>query len=137
MGKSSLISIVDDDPFFRGSMRRLLRSLGYSVEAFQSAADFLASPRLAETACLIVDVQMPAMTGFELYRYLIEAGRRIPTIFVTAYPGDVERIPDKRIIYRLPKPVDEARLLRCLRAALRSGRPFEGSLGGSSRNPAA
>ena len=55
-------------------MRRLMRSLGYNVEAFPSAADFLASPRLVETACLIADVNMPAMTGVELYRRLIEAG---------------------------------------------------------------
>jgi CheY-like chemotaxis protein len=68
-----------------------MRSLGYTVEAFPSAADFLASPRLSETACLIADVHMPAMTGIELYLHLIEAGRAIPTILVTAYPNDVER----------------------------------------------
>ena len=61
---------------FAKSMRRLMRSLGYTVEAFSSAADFLASPRLVETACLIADVQMPAMTGVELYRHLIDAGTR-------------------------------------------------------------
>jgi hypothetical protein len=53
MPKASLISIVEDDQFFRDSMRRLMRSLGYDVEAFPSAADFLASPRLIETTCLI------------------------------------------------------------------------------------
>jgi FixJ family two-component response regulator len=53
-----------------------MRSLGYRVEAFASAADFLASPRLAETACLIADVNMPAMTGIELYRHLSDAGQR-------------------------------------------------------------
>ena len=63
MPKTSLVSVVDDDQFFRESMRRLMRSLGYAVEAFPSAADFLASPRLVETACLIADVHMPAMTG--------------------------------------------------------------------------
>src|SRR5271166_4848888 len=73
MSNGSVISVVEDDRFFRESMRRLMRSLGYDVAAFPSAADFLASPRLAETACLIADVQMPAMTGFELYKRLIEA----------------------------------------------------------------
>src|SRR6202795_1862634 len=63
MPKRSLVSVVEDDQFFRESMRRLMRSLGYQVEAFASAADFLASPRLRETACLIADVHMPAMTG--------------------------------------------------------------------------
>ena len=71
MPTPSLVSVVEDDQFFRESMRRLMRSLGYDVAAFPSAADFLASPRLAETACLIADVHMPAMTGLELYEHLI------------------------------------------------------------------
>jgi FixJ family two-component response regulator len=68
MQKTSLVSIVEDDRFFRDSMRRLMKSLGHHAEAFSSAADFLSSPRLVETACLIADVNMPAMTGIELYR---------------------------------------------------------------------
>src|SRR6202041_3536061 len=91
MSKRSLVSVVEDDQFFRESMRRLMRSLGYRVEAFASAADFLASPNLAETACLIADVNMPAMTGIELYRHHSGTGRTIQTILVTAYPNDVER----------------------------------------------
>ena len=91
MMEEYLVSIVEDDQFVRDSMRRLMRSLGYPVEAFASAADFLASPQLAETDCLIADVHMPAMTGIELYRHLIDAGRAIPTILVTAYPNDVDR----------------------------------------------
>ena len=94
MPKVSLVSVVEDDQFFRESMRRLMRSLGYAVEAFPSAADFLASPRLGETACLIADVNMPAMTGLELHRRLIEMGHAVPTILVTAYPD--ERRPDAR-----------------------------------------
>ena len=66
MATASLVSVVEDDQFFRESMGRLMRSLGYDVAAFPSAADFLDSPRLAETACLIADVHMPAMTGLEL-----------------------------------------------------------------------
>src|SRR6267154_3717174 len=92
MPKAFLVSVVEDDRFFRDSMRRLMKSLGHSAEAFSSAADFLASPQLDETACLIADVNMPAMTGIELYRHLIDAGRAIPTILVTAYPNDVDRI---------------------------------------------
>lgn len=104
-----------------------MRSLGYSVEAFASAAAFLASSRLAETACLIADVHMPAMTGVELYRQLIDAGYTIPTILVTAYPDDVDRaraLNDGVVCY-LRKPVDEQHLIRCLRAALESGEPGE------------
>jgi FixJ family two-component response regulator len=108
-------------------MRRLMRSLGYNVEAFPSAANFLASPRLIETTCLVADVHMPAMTGVELYKHLIEAGYTIPTILVTAYPDDVERaraLNDGVVCY-LRKPVDEQHLIRCLRAALESGEPGE------------
>jgi FixJ family two-component response regulator len=127
MPKAPLISIVEDDQFFRDSMRRLMRSLGYHVEAFPSAADFLASPRLSETTCLIADVHMPAMTGIELYRHLIETGRTIPTIIVTAYPDEVDRaraLSDGVVCY-LHKPVDEQHLVRCLLAALESGEPAE------------
>ena len=123
MQKRSLVSVVEDDQFFRESMRRLMRSLGYRVEAFASAADFLASPRLRETACLIADVNMPVTTGVDLYRHLIESGHSIPTILVTAYPNDVDRIralADGVVCY-LRKPVDEQHLKRCLHAALTSG----------------
>ena len=125
--KASLVSVVEDDQFFRDSMRRLMRSLGYSVEAFPSAADFLASPHLAETACLIADVHMPAMTGAELHRHLSDSGYAIPTILVTAYPDDDVRaraLNDGVVCY-LRKPVDENHLIRCLRVALRSGEPPE------------
>ena len=127
MPKTSLVSIVEDDQFFRESMRRLLRSQGYSVEAFASAADFLASPHLVETACLIADVHMPAMSGIGLYRNLVETGHSIPTILVTAYPNDVDRasaLKDGVVCY-LRKPVDDKHLIRCLREALNSDEPPE------------
>src|SRR6476469_7809147 len=116
MPKPPLVSVVEDDQHFRESMARLMRSLGYTVEAFPSAADFLASPRTVETACLIADVHMPTMTGVELYRHLIDASYPIPTILVTAYPDDVDRtrtLNDGVICY-LRKPVDENQLIRCL-----------------------
>ena len=102
-----------------------MRSLGYDVAIFPSAADFLASPRLAETACLIADVHMPAMTGLELHSHLIGAGHAIPTILVTAYPDDVDRARalNDGVVGYLRKPVDEQHLIRCLRAALESGEP--------------
>ena len=91
MAKRTLISVVEDDQPFRESMRKLMTALGYTVEAFPSAADFLASPLLTATACLVSDVQMPGMTGVELHRHLIDAGYAIPTILVTAYPDEVDR----------------------------------------------
>jgi FixJ family two-component response regulator len=127
MPKPSLVSVVEDDQHFRESMGRLLRSLGYPVEVFLSAADFLASPRLIETACLITDVHMPAMTGVELYKHLIDAGHTIPTILVTAYPNDVDRARalDDGVVCYLRKPIDEQHLIRCLDATLASDEPPE------------
>ena len=125
--KKLLVSVVDDDQFFRESMCRLMRSLGYTADIFPSAADFLASPRLAETACLITDIHMPAMTGYELYRRLIDTGRAIPTILVTAFPNDIDRaraLNDGVVCY-LRKPVDEEHLTQCVREALKSAGSHE------------
>ncbi len=122
--KKLLVSVVEDDQFFRDFMGRLMRSMGYSVELFPSAAEFLASPRLTETDCLIADVHMPVMTGIELYRRLVDAKRAIPTILVTAYPNDADRARamNDGVICYLRKPVDEAHLKRCLHAAVGSGK---------------
>jgi FixJ family two-component response regulator len=125
MPKSSLVSIVEDDRFFRDSMRRLIKSRGYAVEAFSSAADFLGSPRLSETACMIADVNMPAMSGIELYRHLINAGHSIPTILVTAYPNDIDqaRALNDGVVCYLRKPINDEHLMRCLCVAVSSGEP--------------
>ena len=123
----TLISIVDDDQLYRESMRKLVVLMGYTVEAFPSAADFLASRFLPETTCLIADVHMPGMTGVELHRHLVDAGYAIPTILVTAYPDEVVRhqaLKDGVVCY-LSKAVDDDHLERCLRSALQPGTPIE------------
>ena len=120
MPERKLISIVDDDQPFRESMRRLLKLLGYAVEAFPSAASFLSSPVLHKTACLVADVNMPGMTGPELHRRLTSGGVSIPTVLVTAYPDEAVRkraIRDGVACY-LSKPVDDEQLERCIRSAL-------------------
>jgi FixJ family two-component response regulator len=127
MSNRTLISIVDDDQPYRESMRKLIMLLGYTVEAFPSAADFLASRVLPETACLVTDVNMPGMTGVELHRHLVDAGYVIPTILVTAYPDEVVRdqaLKDGVVCY-LSKPVDDDCIERCLRSALQPGTPIE------------
>jgi FixJ family two-component response regulator len=103
-------------------MVKLLKALGYTVEAFQSAADFLVSPLVNETACLVTDVQMPGMTGVELYRHLAHTRHTIPTILVTAYPDEAvrNRALNEGVVCYLSKPVDDDHLDRCLRSALRS-----------------
>jgi FixJ family two-component response regulator len=122
-----IISVIDDDEPFRESMRRLMRSLRYRVEIFSSAANFLASPRFTETACLIADVNMPEVTGLELFRHLIRVGRPIPTILLTAYPRDFDRVSALKegVVCYLRKPIDEQNLAQCLRAALASGEAHE------------
>ena len=122
-----LVSIVDDNQPFRESLRKLVMLFGYTVESFPSAADFLASRVLPETACLVTDVNMPGMTGVELHRHLVDAGYAIPTILVTAYPDEVVRdqaLKDGVVCY-LSKPVDDDYLERCLRSALQPGTPIE------------
>ncbi len=124
MFDQSQISVVDDDQSFRDSMRRLLKSLNYAVAVFQSAAEFLRSPELTGTACLVADVQMPAMTGIELYEHLVETGHSIPTILVTAYPNDGvrERMLNLGVECYLPKPLVEGLLIDCVRSAVARGR---------------
>jgi FixJ family two-component response regulator len=126
---SSLVSIIDDNSFFLDSMQRLMDALGYTVETFSSASDFLNSPHLVDTACLIADVQMPAMSGIELYRHLLHEGYPIRIILVTAYPNDVDRARamNDGIVCYLRKPIDQEHLLRCLRAALPAAQPPEGN----------
>jgi FixJ family two-component response regulator len=122
----TLVSIVDDNEPFRESLRTLVVSFGYTVEAFPSATDFLASRLLPETVCLVADVQMPGMTGVELHRHLVDTGHAIPTILVTAYPDEVVRdqaLKDGVVCY-LTKPVDDDDLERCLLSALQPRTPI-------------
>src|SRR5262249_12332265 len=116
----TLISVIDDDEDVRISIASLMESLGFTIEAFPSAVDFLASDTIRHTRCLIADVHMPHMTGLELHRHLGQSGYSIPTILITAYPDDGvrNRALDQGVICYLPKPVEQDRLLECVRSAL-------------------
>lgn len=115
-----VISIVDDDPSVREGTMDLLKSMGFIAETFQSAVDFLESNRLHNTSCLIADVQLPGMTGFELYEHLVGSGTTVPTILITAYPDDKDRARAllAGVSCYLPKPFNENELLVCLMSAL-------------------
>lgn len=128
MPDNLLISIIDDDESVREAIRGLLRSLGFLIEAFSSAQDFLESPRLRETACLIADIHMPIMTGLELYGRLVELGHTIPTILITAYPDDSVRARALKngVICHLSKPFAADDLLRCVGLALERQKAAEG-----------
>jgi FixJ family two-component response regulator len=120
--RDKLVAIVEDNQPFRESMQKLIALLGYPVEAFPSAASFLASPCVVEVACLVADVHMPGMTGPELHRHLKDAGHKIPTILVTAYPDEIGRVRALKdgVLCYLCKPVDDDHLERCLGSAVRS-----------------
>jgi FixJ family two-component response regulator len=120
MPKKTLISIVDDDESVREALTGLMKSVGFTVEAFPSAGDFLAYPNIHDTSCLIADVQMPQMSGVELHSLLVRSGNAIPTILITAYPDDSVRaraLADGVICY-LSKPFYGDVLLGCVRSAL-------------------
>jgi FixJ family two-component response regulator len=91
VSRSQIVSIVDDDASVRAAMESLVRSLGFIACGFESAEDFLLSPRVHDSACLISDVQMPGMSGPDLQDRLIAQGSRIATIFVTAFPEQTVR----------------------------------------------
>jgi len=119
-----LISIVDDDESMREAVKGLMKSLGYRAEAAASAEEFLRSPYVRRTSCLIADVQMPGMTGLDLHRHLSASGKVIPTVLITAYPDDSvrERALAAGVIGYLSKPFDENDLLACIRSALTNAR---------------
>ena len=117
----TLISVIDDDEDVRVSITSLLESLGFTIEAFPSAVDFLNSETIRHTQCLIADVHMPHMTGLELCRHLRQSDHPIPTILITAYPDDGvrSRALDQGVICYLPKPIEQDRLLGCIHSALK------------------
>ena len=114
------IAIVDDDKSVRDGVSNLIRSLGFSVKTFSSGESFLKSNYLRRAACLIADVQMPGMTGLELYDRLVASGSAIPTILITAYVHEKVRAQalNAGVTCYLPKPIDENKLLACIHAAL-------------------
>jgi FixJ family two-component response regulator len=115
-----VIAIVDDDHSVREALTSLVRSLGYAAIAFERADDLLKSRRRRSVACVIADVQMPGMTGLELFDRLSASAKPIPTVLITAYPDDDarERALSAGVIGYLSKPFDEEDLLGCVRSAL-------------------
>lgn len=91
MQDTPVISIVDDDESIRSGTTSLVRSLGFVAHAFPSARAFLHSKQLAETSCLISDIQMPEISGIELHDILRTRGHHTPIIFITAFPDEKAR----------------------------------------------
>jgi len=127
MKPKPLIAVVDDDSSLRESTQLLLRSAGYRAEVFASAREFLDSPRIDETACLMLDVRMPGMDGLELQRFLNEAQRQIPIIFITAHATDnaEQRARKAGAVDFLRKPVNDEKLLSAIQTALKGWKDDE------------
>jgi len=122
MAKLPLISVVDDDDSVRESLRGLIRSVGFAVEVFASAEEFLSSDDLRNTDCLILDVRMPGMNGLDLQRQLGATDSQIPVVFITAHGDEEARsraLKDGAVDYLL-KPFSEEALLNAIDAALKS-----------------
>jgi FixJ family two-component response regulator len=117
-----LISIVDDDALARDGIKELVESLGYEARTFISAEHFLESGAIAQTACLITDLQMPGLNGLELQEALRSEGCCIPIILISAFPNEKHRnrALEGGAFGFLGKPFDEASLMQCPTAAIGS-----------------
>jgi FixJ family two-component response regulator len=116
-----LISVIDDDESVRRTTALLIESFGLRAAAFESAEGFLKSGQLHDTACLIVDVQMPGMNGLQLQSHLAAERRGLPIIFITAYDDRESRGRAMRAgaVAFLGKPFGDEQLLQTIRSALR------------------
>src|SRR3989475_6154085 len=116
-----MVAVVDDDESLRRSLRNLLRSVGFGVETFASAEEFLRSAQRENTGCLVLDLRMTGMSGLDLLRHMKVADSRIPVVILTAH-GDEEtrrRSLQASAIAFLDKPFHSDALLDAVRAALR------------------
>ena len=115
-----VICIVDDDEWVRKALSRLIESLGMRAETFASPAEFLDRAVEEQVACLLLDIQLPGMDGFELHDRSVEAGLDSPVIFITAHPDDRTRARARKAeaIAYLEKPFDDQTLLDAIETAL-------------------
>lgn len=114
------IAVVDDDEPMRDATMCLLRSLGFVAKGFSSSEELLKSNFLQIASCLIADMRMSGISGLALYRQLVGARSPIPTILITAHPGNAmrERALNAGVAGYLVKPFGENELLDCLAKAI-------------------
>ena len=120
----AVVAIVDDDPWARDGLQRLIRSAGWRVETFASAPDFLAVARGQEPTCLILDLQLSGQSGFDLQKQMATIGLEIPIVFLTGH-GDIPssvRAMKAGAVEFLTKPVDEEKLLQAIAEAIERDR---------------
>ena len=116
------IAVVDDDQSNRIATARLLQSFGFQVDVFSTAEEFLNSSRLHAASCLVLDLQLPGMSGLEAQSHLAKNGHNIPIIFVTGLPDNVTcaKAMNAGAIAYLYKPFTEQALLNAIHTALES-----------------
>jgi FixJ family two-component response regulator len=113
--QTPIIAIVDDDASVRRALQRLVESAGYTVQAFASAREFLEWLPRGQAACLLLDVHMDGMNGFDLVQRLA-----VPVIFITAHDDamTLDRITRAKAVGHLRKPIDGQAVLNAIRAAV-------------------
>lgn len=119
-----VIAIVDDDPSARKGVQRLIRSVGWKVETFASAQEFLARPQAGFPNCLVLDLQLPGLSGLELQNRIKEFELGVPIVFLTGHgdiPASVQAMKAGAVEF-LTKPVDEQELLRAIQEAVERDR---------------
>jgi FixJ family two-component response regulator len=119
-----VIAIVDDDPSVRKGLERLIRSLGWQAKTFASAQEFLDRPRTEAPSCLVLDLQLPGLSGLDLQKRMSEAGLEIPIVFLTGHgniPTSVKAMKAGAVEF-LTKPVDEQELLKAIKEAIQRDR---------------
>jgi FixJ family two-component response regulator len=120
----AVVAIVDDDPSVRRSLQRLIRSAGWKAEPFASAQEFLAFPRMDAPSCLVLDLQLPGLSGLDLQKRLAEVGVEIPIVFLTGHgniPASVQAMKAGAVEF-LTKPIDEQDLFRAIQEAIERDR---------------
>jgi len=120
----AVIAIVDDDLSVREGLETLIRSAGWRVETFASAQEFLARPRAEAPSCLILDLQLPGLSGLDLQKRMAELELEIPIVFLTGHgniPASVQAMKAGAVEF-LTKPFDEQDLLRAIEEALERDR---------------
>jgi FixJ family two-component response regulator len=114
--------VVDDERHVREAIENLLKSAGFRAEGFASAEDFLHAPPFAETLCVVLDMQLPGMSGLQLQRRLCELGMRMPIIFVSATDGHLrEQALRAGALAFLEKPFLDEELLGAVHTAIAAG----------------
>ncbi|ALV08531.1 response regulator transcription factor [Roseateles depolymerans] len=120
MKRERVVAVVDDDDSLRAALGSLLKSYDVDVELFGSGESLLSHPALGEVGCLLTDVVMPGLDGFQLCRELRERGYQFPVIFMTAHQGDgdAERAAAVGAWHLLNKPFSTEEMMRCIAQAL-------------------